>query len=218
MSCKMTSPSHESWDERYGSTERYAYGTKPDPFLAEQRARVQPGSRWFVPGDGEGRNGVWLASLGAQVQTLDGSAVGVQKARALAAQVGVSLDAQVGDVLAWSPEEASLDGAAILYLHLPPPARKELHRRILAALKPGGLLIIEGFHPRQLEYQERFGSRGGPRTREPLYEMTDLMEDLEPACERLLLEERDVLFEEGLFHQGRGAVVCAIYKKVSHAS
>ena len=68
------------WDERYAG-EAFAYGLAPNAYLASQRSRLRPGMTALVPGDGEGRNGVWLAEQGLIVDTLDLSANGVAKAR-----------------------------------------------------------------------------------------------------------------------------------------
>jgi Methyltransferase domain len=110
------------WDERYRG-EPYDYGLEPNAFL---------------PGDGEGRNGVWLAAHGLEVDTLDLSAFGVEKAQRLAAHRGVSINAMQADALAWDWPEARYDLIALIFLHLVEPDRCRLHAKAVGALKPGG--------------------------------------------------------------------------------
>ena len=192
------------WDERYGG-ETFAYGERPNAFLASLADRFAAGGRALVPGDGEGRNGVFLATRGMQVETLDLSALGVVKAHRLAAARGVTLDARQGDVLTRDWPVAAYDVIALLYLHLAAEGRRTLHARALAALKPGGLIVLEAFTPRQIEKQ-REGVRGGPREAALLYEPEDLRTDFAGAGIELL-RETEAALEEGTLHVGRSAVV-----------
>ena len=93
------------WDQNY-AVPGYKYGTQPNAFLREQATRLPTGAEALVPGDGEGRNGVWLAQQGHRVRSVDGSAVGLQKAQALAAERGVMLATEQVDLAAWQPAPA----------------------------------------------------------------------------------------------------------------
>jgi SAM-dependent methyltransferase len=198
------------WDERYRGAD-YAYGEAPNAFLAS--IAFPPGGRALVPGDGEGRNGVFLAKLGLEVETLDLSAEGVRKARVLALSRGVKVDAKQADVLAWNWREGAYDLVALLYLHLVAPQRRLLHTRALAALKPGGRVVLEAFTPAQLEKQKA-GARGGPRDAALLYTADDLRVDFAGAeIERL--EEAVVDLHEGALHVGSSAVVRLVAKRAS---
>jgi SAM-dependent methyltransferase len=196
------------WDERYRGAE-YAYGEAPNAFLAS--LAFQPGERALVPGDGEGRNGVHLAKLGLQVETLDLSAEGVRKARVLALSRGVKIDAKQADVLAWPWREAAYDVVALLYLHLPAPQRQILHRRALAALRPGGRVVLEAFTPAQLDKQKA-GARGGPREAALLYRAKDLRADFAQG-QIELLQEAEVDLHEGALHVGPSAVVRLVARR-----
>jgi SAM-dependent methyltransferase len=197
------------WDERYRGAD-YAYGEAPNAFLAS--LTFPPGGRALVPGDGEGRNGVYLARLGLEVETLDLSAQGVEKARRLASARSVKVDAKQADVLAWDWREAAYDVVALLYLHLAAPQRRLLHRRALSALKPGGRVVLEAFTPAQLERQKA-GARGGPRDAALLYAAEDLRGDFSGAeIERL--EEAEVDLHEGALHVGKSAVVRLVARRV----
>src|ERR1700712_3817746 len=163
------------WGQRY-SGEDYAYGLAPNAFLASRRAYLTPGMTALVPGDGEGRNGVWLAEQGLVVDTLDLSPEGVAKAHRLAAQRGVTVNAVEADVLRWDWPEQRYDLIALMYLHLLAPDRREVHARAMAALKPGGRIVIEAFTPDQIARQQA-GARGGPRYAALLYRAEDLRGD-----------------------------------------
>jgi SAM-dependent methyltransferase len=196
------------WDERYRGAD-YAYGEAPNAFLAS--LSFEPGQHALVPGDGEGRNGVYLARLGLQVETLDLSAAGVEKARRLASSRSVKVDAKQADVLAWDWREGAYDVVALLYLHLTAPHRRLLHRRALAALKPGGRVVLEAFTPTQLEKQKA-GARGGPRDAALLYSAADLRADFAGA-EIELLQETEVELHEGALHVGPSAVVRLVARR-----
>jgi len=195
------------WEERYAG-EDYAYGVAPNAFLAAQKTGLKRGMRALVPGDGEGRNGVWLAEQGLIVDTLDLSAAGVAKARALAAARGVTINATQADALNWIWPREKYDLVALIFLHLVAEDRRRIHAKALAALKPGGLIVLEAFRPEQIERQKQ-GVRGGPRDVELLYAKSDLEGDF--ASARILeLAEAEVDLVEGALHVGRSAVLRAI--------
>jgi Methyltransferase domain len=201
------------WDERYREP-GFAFGEAPNAWLAAQRASFHVGQRALVPGDGEGRNGVWLAELGLNVMTVDASKIGVHKANLLAAERGVTIDAHVEDLLAWTWPRAEFDVIAAIYLHLPPPQRRVLHRRMLTALKPRGLLILEAYSLRQLVYRAG-GSVGGPRDPSMLFEPAHLARDFAGA-DILHLEEERVILDEGARHHGASAVVRLLARLPEH--
>lgn len=199
------------WDERYKGAE-YAYGETPNAFLASLASRFSPGQTAMVPGDGEGRNGVFLARQGLTVETLDLSAQGVEKARRLAMSCGVELAAKQADALAWDWPRNAYDWIALLYLHLVAPDRRQLHAHALAALKPGGCIVLEAFTPSHLENQKA-GAKGGPRDAALLYSAGDLRADFAGAVIELL-EETEVDLREGALHVGRSAVVRMVARRV----
>jgi SAM-dependent methyltransferase len=203
----MTHPNAALWDDRYHGAE-YAYGLEPNAFLAAQTAERVSGSRALVPGDGEGRNGVWLSRQGYEVDTLDLSQHGVAKALKLAVLAGVEINALQADALTWDWPRAHYDMVALIYLHLARPERQRLHALALASLKPGGRIVLEAFRPAQIERQKA-GMRGGPRDVALLYSVEDLSQDF-AAGEILQLGEYDVELREGALHVGHGAVVRAV--------
>lgn len=195
------------WDERFAGDE-YFYGTRPNAFLAEQSFRLTKGSRLLVPGDGEGRNGVWLAEQGMTVHSVDGSAEGVAKARRLAAERGIAITTDMADLTDWSWPTACYDAVIAIFLHLASRDRAALHAKMLAALRPGGLFILEAFRPAQLAYQS-----GGPRDVDMLYTDEQLKKDFQ-AGEILLLDEPLIELDEGPRHSGTAATIRLVARKV----
>ena len=191
------------WDSRYGEVET-AFGTEPNAFLASQRARFTPGMRALVPGDGEGRNGVWLATLGLDVVSVEASSVGCGKARRLAAARGTSVDVQCADLNDWPWPKAAFDIVAVIYVHFSPAERPLMHRRMYEALKPGGIVLIESYRPKHLE-RRKAGSVGGPPP-EMLVTADDLRADFAGA-DVVLVEEVETVLSEGVRHVGASDVV-----------
>lgn len=188
------------WHQRY-SEPGLAYGLEPNNFLSDQVEKLKPGARLLVVGDGEGRNGVWLAARGFQVTSVDYAEPGVAKARALADKTGVELDAQCADLDEWAWPEAEYDAVISIFVHFPSNKRAIMHRRMLAALKAGGLLIMEAFNKAQLAYPS-----GGPPLEDMLFSAELLAQDF--AAARIeMLEESVVELNEGKYHVGPGAVV-----------
>ncbi len=198
------------WDERYKG-DGFAFGTAPNAFLVSQAQYLKAGQRALAPGDGEGRNGVWLAEQGLIVDTVDVSPLGVAKAKKLAQASCVSINAIEADLLAWNWPRDAYDIVAALHIHFFDSERPRMHRAMLDALKPGGVLILEAFRPEQLELQKTHGS-GGPKTADMLYSKAKLAEDFAGA-ETLLLEEATVELDEGHRHKGLAAVIRAVVKK-----
>jgi SAM-dependent methyltransferase len=198
------------WDERYKG-EEFAFGTGPNAFLVSQAHRLKPGQRALAPGDGEGRNGVWLAERGLIVDTVDVSPLGVAKAKKLSQMSCVSVNAMEADLLVWNWPRAAYDIVAALFIHFFDSDRPRMHRAMLDALKPGGILILEAFRPEQMEFQKTHHS-GGPKTADMLYSKDKLLADFAGA-EIVLLEEATVELDEGHRHKGPAAVIRAVVKK-----
>lgn len=156
-------------------------------------------------GDGEGRNGVWLAAQGAQVLAVDSADVGLAKARALAASGGPEVAAryhtEVADLADWAPEPGRWDAVVLIYTHLPASIRQAAHRRLAAGLRPGGVLLLEAFHPQQLGR-----ASGGPKDVDMLYRLAQLREDFSGLLDETLGWEGETLLDEGPGHQGAGYV------------
>lgn len=200
------------WDERFAEP-GYKYGTAPNAFLREQAGRLSDASQVLVPGDGEGRNGVWLAGQGHPVTAVDYSEVGLAKARALAAErgseVATRLHTQLADLAEWAPAAGCFDALVLVFCHLPSTLRRLAHPRLADGLKPGGWLILEAFHPRQLGR-----SSGGPKDVDMLYTLEDLRADFAGRIQEVLAEEAEVMLDEGPGHQGAGVVTRYVGRRI----
>lgn len=194
------------WEQRY-SEEGYAYGIAPNGFLSSQAARLAPGMKALVVGDGEGRNGVWLAEQGLDVTSVDYAEAGLKKASGLAASRGVALNTVCTDLNHWDWPVAEFDLVVSIFLHFPSSIRPIMHAHMLAALKSGGLLVMEAFTKEQLNYKS-----GGPPVEDMLFSRDMLTEEFSNT-ELLLLEEAVVSLDEGQYHRGDGAVVRLVARK-----
>lgn len=198
---------NEFWNSRYNE-EGFAYGTKPNIFLSSFSDNFKVGQKVLVIGDGEGRNGVWLAEQGCAVVSVDSSRVGVEKSQNLANEKGVKIDALCADLNQWDWPESEFDFVVVIYVHFPPEVRALLHNKVVSTLKPGGQLIMESFTPDQLNY-----SSGGPPVLEMLY-TADMMKDDFQLLEIQQLEECIAELNEGKYHCGESAVVRLLAIKV----
>lgn len=188
------------WNERYNSDEYY-YGTEPNDFLKAEAHRIAPGGNVLCLAEGEGRNAVYLATLGFQVTAMDGSSIGLEKLQRLAASRGVEVRTVVADLADFSIEPETYDAIISIWCHLPETLRQKVHQRSARGLKKNGLFILEAYHPRQLNYKT-----GGPSTADLLMTTASLREELKGLRFEVLREtDRDV--REGKGHHGQSAVV-----------
>lgn len=196
------------WDERY-SGEEFVYGEAPNDFLRENVERL-PRGRTLCLAEGEGRNAVFLAAGGHDVLAVDQSSVGLAKAERLAARSGVTIRTLVADLEAFDPGQRAWDAVVSIFAHLPSRTRRELHRRIISALRPGGILILEAYTPDQ---HLTAGKGGPPPSQEDRFmTLASLREELEGLEEMHGVElVRDV--NEGALHTGPGAVVQFIARR-----
>lgn len=194
------------WDERFAQAES-VYGEQPNAYLRAQVYSLTPGCKILVPGDGYGRNGIWLARQGFRVTTVDLSPVGVARARESAHAASLTMAIEQTDLATWIWPVGEFDAVVSIFLHLPPELRPQIHAKMSGALKPGGLLIIEAFTPAQLRH-----TSGGPKQLELLYTAEILRKDF-AASEVLELKEVEVDLDEGHMHRGPAAVVHGVFKK-----
>lgn len=187
------------WDTRYAG-EAFMYGTAPNDFLREQVRSLPPGGRVLCLAEGEGRNAVFLAERGFRVTGVDGSKVGLEKAQRLARERGVKLETIVADLRNFDLGAGQWDAIVSIWCHVPPALRASLHPRIVAALAPGGVFLLEHYHPRQLEYRT-----GGPPDAALLVTRDELERDFAGLTVLHGFEgEREV--QEGTGHAGKSFV------------
>ena len=193
------------WDERFDTSE-YIYGTQPNDFLVSVADEIPP-SKVLCLADWEGRNGVYLASLGYEVTTVDQSAVGLAKAQKLAIAKQVTITTIQANLADFIIKPEAWDGIVSIYCHLPSALRNKVYQQVTRGLKPNGVFIFEGFSPQQLQY-----NTGGPKDLDLLPTLATLQQELEPLDWEIGQEiERELL--EGRYHNGKAAVIQMLGRK-----
>ena len=193
------------WNQRY-SEENFAYGEEPNAFVAAVADRLPPG-RALEIGCGQGRNAVFLAQQGLTVTGVDSSEIGLERGAELAARRHVDVEWMKVDLNSFEPGHGCWEVIVSTFVHLPPDLRRDVHRKLVEALHPGGVLVLEAYTPKQLDY-----GTGGP----PVLAMLVSLEDLRADFEGLEFEHgvefvRPV--REGRYHVGDGAVVQVFARK-----
>lgn len=194
------------WDERYERNE-FVYGEAPNDFLMEKAGLLRKG-RCLCLAEGQGRNAVWLAQQGFSVTAVDQSAVGMARARELAARRRVVIETDVADLASFNLGENKWDSIVSIFGHLPSDLRRDVHRRVTAALAPGGTFLLEAYTPDQLATS----GTGGPSDPDMLPNLAKLSHELS-ALEILFAQEIVREVNEGDFHKGEGAVVQFVARK-----
>jgi cyclopropane fatty-acyl-phospholipid synthase-like methyltransferase len=197
------------WNERYAG-EDYHFGTEPNEFLVSQKDLLKPGMSCLAVADGEGRNGVWLAQQGLDVQSVDSSSVAQDKAEKLAQQRGVTMKFEQVDLAQWDWGTNRFDLVVAIFIQFAPPGlREQMFAYIKCCLKPGGMLLLQGYTPRQLEYRT-----GGPSQAENLYTEALLSKEF-ADMEILHLREHDDVIREGSGHRGMSALIDLVVRKAA---
>ena len=188
------------WNGRYSEHES-VYGSTPNKFFKEQLQKI-PAGKILLPAEGEGRNAIYAASLGWQVNAFDFSEVAKEKTLKQAADIGItSIDYKVQDLSTLTLQENDFDAVALIYVHLSEKIRQHLFQQCIKSLKPAGKLIVEVFSKGQLQY-----TSGGPRDEAMLYS-TAVLEDLLKDLKILNNEEIVENLNEGQFHSGLASIV-----------
>jgi cyclopropane fatty-acyl-phospholipid synthase-like methyltransferase len=196
----------ERWETRYRPPD-YLFGKEPNAFLKSQASRLRPGQKALSVADGEGRNGVWLAEQGLDVLTVDFSDTALAKARALARERRVTMATEVTDLTSWRWPRAAFDVIVAIFIHFGGAERDTFFANLKAALKPGGLLLMESYRPAQLDYRT-----GGPPQVDLMYTREILQKAFGDFAE-LDIRERDSVISEGTAHVGMSALIDLIGKK-----
>jgi len=191
----------EFWNQRYSAPE-YIFGTSPNRFLVSQQHLFKPGDRVLDLACGEGRNSVWLASLGCSVLGMDVSPLALTKARQLAADRGVTVTWQEADVRSWQWQPDAFDAVVCIFIQFAEPAQRvRLFSGFQTTLKAGGKLVLQGYTPKQVEYKT-----GGPPQAEHMY-TTAMLRDAFASLDIVHLQEHEDVLSEGTKHVGRSALI-----------
>jgi SAM-dependent methyltransferase len=198
---KNDSSEYARWQARFAPP-AYAFGKEPNYFLKSCQNLLPRSGRAVAVADGEGRNGVWLAQRGLDVVSLDFSPAAQRKARALAAERQVKLTVIEADVHAWAYPELKFDVVVEIFAQFSSPADRAVKWAAMRrTLKPGGLLIMMGYTPKQLEY-----GTGGPKQLENLYTRAMLQQAFGDFRDLSIVEE-ELEMREGTSHAGMSAVI-----------
>jgi len=203
-------PDYEAfWSARYRDAgDDYLFGTAPNKFLAGQAEYFGAGVSVLSVADGEGRNAVWLAEQGCAVTATEISSVALEKAARLAHSRHIVVDFVQADIFNWDWPQAAFDAVVGIFIQFAGPAERP---RQLAGMqqsvKPGGVLLLQGYTPKQLE----FGT-GGPSAVENLYTAA-LLRQVFADWEIILLREYEDTIAEGTAHAGRSALIDLVARK-----
>ncbi len=196
-----------TWNQRYAG-EGYFFGREPNDYLRVKATLLRPGGRVLCVADGEGRNSVWLAQQGFEVQAFDVADLAVAKARRLAAEAGIEVGHHVAGFDDWHWQPAAFDAVVAIFIQFADPAmRARQFVQMQGALKPGGLLVLQGYTPRQLELKT-----GGPGVLSHLY-TAELLREAFAAMEIVELVEYEALLDEGTRHRGLSALAGLVARK-----
>ncbi len=193
------------WNQRYNQPD-FVFGEEPNEFLRANIDQI-PAGKVLCAGDGEGRNGVWLARHGYSVTAVDYSQVGLEKARWYAEQSAVEIEFICADLVTMNYKPETYAAVVHIFVHMDEKLLPRLHENYRQTLKPGGIFMAEVYSKRQLNY-----SSGGPQVAEALYECDYYHRDFN-HWEILYLNEEIVTLEEGASHQGPASVIRVIARK-----
>ncbi|MDF1547093.1 MAG: class I SAM-dependent methyltransferase [Bacteroidales bacterium] len=189
----------EFWDSRYAEKE-FAYGELPNSYFKQELEKLTPG-KLLLPAEGEGRNAVFAAKLGWDVQAVDLSEKGKEKTLRLAAKNNVSIKYHVSNLLDYQYIKNGYDAVVLIFAHFPSEMRNIIHKKLIYSLKSGGIILMEVFSKKQITRES-----GGPKSIELLYDINELLLDFEDF-EILEATETQTELDEGTFHRGIAEVI-----------
>lgn len=200
----------DKWNHNFQNKE-YVYGKLPNVFLKEQLDRL-PAQNILFAAEGEGRNAVYAAQKGWKVTAFDISEEGRKKALQLADEVGVNIDYRVGELPNLDFSNQNFDVVALIYAHFPAKIKSDYHKQLAKLLPANGLVIFEAFSKKHLAYREQNPKVGGPADEALLFSIEEIKADFSDF-EFLYLEELEIELNEGLLHNGKGAVIQWVARK-----
>ncbi|SPF80488.1 hypothetical protein PRI8871_02298 [Pseudoprimorskyibacter insulae] len=195
------------WEERF-QTKDYVFGTAPSQFVTRHCKSFPQGAKLLSVAEGEGRNGVWLARQGFDVTGVEFAPSAVAKANKLAADYGVAPKFEQADLFSWDwPQNAYDVVLGVFFQFVGAAQRKTLFGMMAQALRPGGILALHGYTPKQLDH-----GTGGPKILENLF-TADILTEAFPNFEILTNEEYEAELNEGAGHAGTSALIDFIARK-----
>ena len=195
------------WDDRF-SGETYMFGTEPAQALVRRLERLHDGGTTLAVADGEGRNSVFLAKKGFAVTAMDSSKVGIEKAKNLCAEKQVTVTFELADIFAYDWRAQSYDNVAAIFIQFAPPDTwSDIFQGMKDALRPGGILMLHGYTPKQIDY-----GTGGPPIASHLY-TTEALASYFSDMDILVNEAYEAVLDEGPGHSGQSALIDFVAQK-----
>ncbi len=202
----FSNPQH-TWNQRF-ATDEYVFGQAPNAYLRSQAAHLHAGSALAVA-DGEGRNGVWLAEQGLDVDAFDFSENAIQKAQLLARQRSQSVNWHCCDWQSFDWSVVRYDNVVgIFFQFATPQDRIALFDKMDKSLKPGGTLIIQGYTAAQLKF-----NTGGPGKLDHLYDEA-MMREAFAHYDIIDLQIYEAQLDEGTAHKGMSGLLGMTARKL----
>ena len=195
---ESTSPK-EKWNRRYEHQE-YVCGTEPTAFLKQKIDMVKKG-RALVLAMGEGRNAVYLAQHGFDVTGVDISEVAIEKCKRLAAERGTKVNTVAAALTDYDMGKNQYDLITDFYFY-----DKSIFPKVIDALKPGGIFILEQFSIDHLKY-----GKFGPRNPDYLVKPNELLDRFKST--RILYYEDIIVERDEGMHKGTAAIIRLIARK-----
>jgi len=193
------------WDQRYVENET-VYGNEPNKFFKLFIDLHKPGTL-LLPGEGEGRNAVYAASKGWQVDAFDFSQVAREKALDFARGERVIINYELKNIADFKAGK-QYDAVGLIFVHLPEVLRRKFHQEVYNSIKPGGFMVLEAFAKEQAQLES-----GGPRDATLLYDAPSLCNDF-PFLHMLSCEQKEIFLDEGDYHKGKASVLRMIGQRL----
>lgn len=204
----MNDTPQDFWNQRY-QAEGFLFGREPNTFVKSLAHLFKPGQDVLAIADGEGRNGVFVARQGAQVTSIDFSAPALEKAHRLAKEFSVKITIEQQDIYEWHGTDSAYDIVLAIFIQFAPPKKRTLlFDNIKRLVKPGGLVVMQGYRPEQVIYKT-----GGPPQAENMY-TSDLLRTAFADFDIQHLEEHDSVVDEGSGHSGLSALIDMIARRL----
>jgi 2-polyprenyl-3-methyl-5-hydroxy-6-metoxy-1,4-benzoquinol methylase len=196
------------WNERFNK-EIFIFGKEPNEYLVEKTNQyLKPKDKVLCIADGEGRNGVWLAKQGMQVVGFDASDIALVKAKQFSIDNQAEVEYSFSDTDSYAWQENTYDAVIGIFIQFADPAmRARIFENTYKTLKSGGLFILQGYTPKQLDYKT-----GGPSLIEHLY-TEEMIRDLAIRFEILELVSYEKALSEGPRHTGISALLGLVAQK-----
>jgi cyclopropane fatty-acyl-phospholipid synthase-like methyltransferase len=191
---------NQTWDERY-KKEGFYYGKEPNDFLRQNSELFKKGMKVLCLAEGEGRNSVYLATLGCDVTALDFSSVALNKLKSLAQEKSVSVQTVCSDLADYKIGEDQWDAIISIWCHVPSAFRQTLHKSVSNGLKKGGFVKLEAYTPKQIPKET-----GGPKDPDMLPTAKLLHQEFS-GLDIQINKELDRDIQEGKAYQGLSSVV-----------